>query len=118
MSEMAKCPAQARLVVGLTPCVSGLKYCALRVCGSWCTTSVAAQFWVVVLGLNGGHCDIMIITGLRKSLTPATQARVDLSMDCFYGHAVSLRFFRLVIPSSCQIVLIVFPRQQTGNTSL
>ena len=118
MSEMEKCPAQARLVVGLTPCVSGLQYCALRVCGSWCTTSVAAQFWVVVLGLNGGHCDIMIITGLRSSLTSAAQPRADLSMDRFYGHAVSLRFFRAVIPSSCQVVLTRLPRQQTGNTSL
>jgi len=31
-----------RLVVGLTPCAWGLQHCALRLCGSWCTTSLAA----------------------------------------------------------------------------
>jgi len=38
--------SMSRLVVGLTPCVSGLQHCALKGCGFWCSTSLAAKLCV------------------------------------------------------------------------
>jgi len=80
--------------VGLKPCVSA------------CNT---VHWGVVASGEQFARAEAFCQYEYEVRLGAEWRPHLDhLSMDCFYGHAVSLRFCRPVIKSSCQIVLIVF----------